>query len=415
MPTKCLAVFLCLLGATTPSYGQPDHGVQRNVVKSLGPWSQRIAESFLLRHPGAVTYDTGFTEQKWNYEQGLMLWAFYQTSLHSGRNEFYEFVEKNLDQSVDADGRIKLYKRSDYNLDLIAPGRSLLVVYAKTKNEKFKRAADTLRRQLSEQPRTNEGGFWHKKIYPFQMWLDGLYMAEPFYAMYAQLNNEQQAFDDIANQFIWVARHTRDARTGLYYHGWDESRQMPWADSLTGCSPSFWGRAMGWYVMGLVDALEYFPRQHPKRTELLAILKDVSNGLLKWRDKKSHLWYLVLDQGSRAGNYFESSSAAMFTYAFAKGARLKYLDKKFAVEARRSFDAILRHHVSVDSNGFVDLHNTIKGAGLGGKPYRDGTFGYYTAESQRTNDMKGVGPLLLSAIEIEKIAAKRSVKIDQQP
>ncbi len=318
MPTKCLAVFLCLLGAIAPSYGQSDRGVQRNVVKSRGPWSQRIAESFLLRHPGAVTYDTGFTEQKWNYEQGLMLWAFYQMSLHSGRNEFYGFIEKNLDQSVDENGRIKLYKRSDYNLDLIAPGRSLLVVYAKTKNEKFKRAADTLRLQLSEQPRTNEGGFWHKKIYPFQMWLDGLYMAEPFYAMYAQLNDEQQAFDDIANQFIWIARHTRDARTGLYYHGWDESRQMPWADSLTGCSPSFWGRAMGWYIMGLVDVLEYFPQQHPKRTELLATLKDVSNGLLKWRDKKSHLWYLMLDQGSRKGNYFESSSAAMFTYAFAK-------------------------------------------------------------------------------------------------
>jgi unsaturated rhamnogalacturonyl hydrolase len=159
---------------------------------------------------------------------------------------------------------------------------------------------------------------------------------------------------------------------------------------------------MGWYVMGLVDVLEYFPRTHPKRKELVRILRDVASGLLKWRDEKTSLWYLVLDQGAREGNYLESSSSCMFTYAFAKGARKGYLEKKFFREAQRSFDGIVQHHVSVDADGIVNLHNTIKGAGLGGKPYRDGTFTYYVGEAQRTNDMKAIGPWLLAAIELEK-------------
>jgi unsaturated rhamnogalacturonyl hydrolase len=378
------------------------HSGEQLRVPADQPWSARIAESFLLRHPGAVTYDTGFTEQKWNYEQGLMLWALCEKSAHSGDAKYYQFVEKNLDQYVDRDGRIKLYNLNDYNLDLVAPGRSLLVLYQKTKQERYLHAADTLRRQLREQPRTKEGGFWHKKIYPYQMWLDGLYMAEPFYAMYAQTFNEPDAYDDIANQFIWIANHTRDPKTGLYYHGWDESKQQEWADKNTGCSPSLWGRAMGWYAMGLVDVLEYFPEHHPKRNVLMGIFKDVCAGLLQWRDKETSLWYLVLDQGKRNGNYLESSSAAMFTYAFAKGSRKGYLDGEYFHEAKRSFDGILKYHVSVDEQGFVNLRNTIKGAGLGGPQRRSGSFEYYASEQQRTNDIKGIGPFLLAAIELEQ-------------
>lgn len=366
------------------------------------PWSVRIADSFVLRHPGAVTYDTGFTETKWNYEQGLVLWALYQTYLHTGEKKYFDFVHQNLLQYVEPDGRIKTYKRADYNLDLVAPGRALLITYDETKDVRFRYAADTLRQQLREHPRTNEGGFWHKKIYPYQMWLDGLYMAQPFAAMYASTYGESDLFDDIANQFIWIARHTKDAQTGLYYHAWDESRQMPWADPATGRSPSFWGRAMGWYAMGLVDVLDYFPADHPKRANLIAILNDVASSLLRWGDTTSHLWYLVLDQGSREGNYLESSSACMFTYALAKGARLGYLPEEHGREAARSFEAIRSRLVTIDANGFVDLHNTIKGAGLGGKPYRDGTFAYYISEAQRSNDIKGYGPFLLAAIELER-------------
>ena len=373
-----------------------------DTVSRNATWTRRIADSFLLRHPDAVTYDTGFTEQKWNYEQGLMLWALYQTSVKTGDSRYFKFVEKNLDRYIDDDGRIATYRLTDYNLDLVAPGRALLSVYEKTHREKFRRAADTLRLQLREQPRTTEGGFWHKKIYPYQMWLDGLYMAEPFYGMYALLNKDTSAFDDIANQFIWIAHHTRDDHTGLYYHGWDESKQQSWANRLTGCSPSFWGRAMGWYAMGLVDVLDYFPNNHPQREALVAILRDVCTSILKWRDSDSALWYLVLDQGGRPGNYLESSSSGMFVYAMAKGANKGYLERRYAVEAERSFNALIDRQVNIDGCGFVDLLHTVKGAGLGGKPYRDGTFDYYVSEGHRTNDMKGIGPLLLAALELEK-------------
>ena len=330
-----------------------------------------------------------------------MLVALYEMWQHSGEQKYFTFLQRNLDQYIAEDGTIRQYKRLDYNLDLIAPGRPLLWLYEITKQEKFRYAADTLRRQLSEQPRTNEGGFWHKKIYPYQMWLDGLFMASPFYALYSKTVGDTASFDDIANQFIWIAHRTRDAKTGLYYHGWDESKQMPWADSTTGRSPSFWGRAMGWYAMGLVDVLDYFPSDHPKRKQLIAILRDVASSLLQWRDKKTDLWFLVLDQGRREGNYLESSASCMFTFAFAKGAQRGYLDKRFTREATRSFKAILKHHITIDGNGFVNLHNTIKGAGLGGKPYRDGSFAYYAGEGQRSNDMKGVGPLLRAAIVLE--------------
>jgi unsaturated rhamnogalacturonyl hydrolase len=401
------ALLLSAFPAAEATHAGERQGVWTDTIASAGSWARRIADSFLQRHPEGVTYDTGFTEKKWNYEQGLMLWALCRMSQHTGEPGYYDFVEKNLDRYVEPDGRITSYRLADYNLDLIAPGRALLAVYRKSGQEKYRRAADTLRRQLREQPRTDEGGFWHKKIYPYQMWLDGLFMAGPFYAMNASLTNEPAAFDDIAGQFILIARRTRDAKTGLLYHGWDERRQQRWADSTTGCSPSFWGRAMGWYIMGLVDVLDYFPEQHPKRKELIAILNDVAAGLLKYRDRETGLWRLVLDQGKRPGNYFESSSACMFTYAFAKGAARGYLDTRYFGEAERSFKGILLHHVSIDRNGFVNLHDTIKGAGLGGKPYRDGTFEYYASEGRRTNDMKGVGPFLLAAIELEEGIACR--------
>ena len=379
-----------------------DSGRESAGIPEGKPWSVRIAESFLLRHPDAVTYDTGFTERKWNYEQGLMLWALYQMSVHTGEEKYADFVHGNLDQYIEANGSIRLYKLSDYNLDLVAPGRSLLVVYQMTKEEKYLNAADTLMRQLREQPRTKEGGFWHKKIYPFQMWLDGLYMAEPFHAFHSRVFGEPAEYDDIANQFTWIASHTRDQKTGLFYHGWDESKQQRWANPETGCSPSLWGRAMGWFAMGLVDVLDYFPPDHPKRKELVSILQQLCDALLKYRDEKSFLWYQVVDQGERKGNYLESSASCMFAYAFAKGANMGYLEKSFFKAAEQAFKGITERLVTINKDGFVDLHNTCKGAGLGGNPYRDGSFEYYIGEQQRTNDMKGVGPFLLAAIEIEK-------------
>jgi unsaturated rhamnogalacturonyl hydrolase len=378
-----------------------ENGVPDTISSTLS-WSRRIADSFLLRHPGAVTYDSASPDRKWNYEQGLMLVALEQMTLHTGDQKYFDFVRKNLDQYVAQDGTIRTYRLADYNLDNVGPGRALLAVYRETHQERFRAAADTLRRQLREQPRIHEGGFWHKKIYPYQMWLDGLFMAEPFYAKYAVIFNEPDAFDDIANQFILIARHTRDPKTGLFYHGWDESKQQRWANPETGCSPSFWGRGMGWYAMALVDVLGYFPTDHPQRGELISILQQLCATLLTFRDERTSLWYQVVDQGEREGNCLESSASCMFAYAFAKGANKGYLDRKFFEAAGQTFKGLVEREVTIDGNGFVDLHGTCRGAGLGGSPYRDGSFEYYVSEPQRTNDMKGIAPFLLAAIELEK-------------
>jgi unsaturated rhamnogalacturonyl hydrolase len=380
----------CVQGQETPQ-----------VPKDL-PWSTRIAESFVQRHPGAVTYDSISPDKKWNYEQGLMLVALRQMALHSGEEKYFEFVKQNLDQYVEDDGTIRMYKLRDYNIDNIAPGRAVLWVYEATNQEKFRFAADTLRRQLREQPRTKEGGFWHKKIYPYQMWLDGLFMGAPFYALYAKTFNEQDAFDDIANQFIWIANHTRDPKTGLHYHAWDESREQRWANRQTGTSPHFWGRALGWYAMALVDVLDYFPADHPKRAEIIGILRQLADAVAKVQDSRTGLWYQVVDLPDREGNYLESSASLMFSYSFAKGVNNGHLDRRFLDIAQRAFNGIIKHKVTVDEQGFIDLHDVCRSAGLGGNPYRDGSFEYYMSEPTRLNDMKGYGPLLLAAIELEK-------------
>ncbi len=387
---------------TALAVGCSGSGASPNISRQ-SRWSVRIADSFLERHPGAVTYDTGFPGDKWTYEQGVMLVSLLDMWQYTGDEKYFDFVRRNLEQYIGPTGSIRSYRFSDFNLDNICPGRALLAVYQKAEDPRMKAAADTLRCQLQEQPRTHEGGFWHKKIYPDQMWLDGLFMAEPFYAMYASLYNQPAAFDDIANQFIWIARHTKDPRTGLLYHAWDETKSQKWSDPVTGCSPSLWGRAMGWYAMGLVDVLDYFPPDHPRRGELITLLRELSENLLKVRDEKSSLWYQVVDQGSGRGNYLESSSSGMFAYVFAKGARMGYLDPGFADAAREVFKGILDRFVTVSENGLVNLQGVCAGAGLGGTPYRDGSFGYYVSVPQRQNDMKGIAPLLRASIELERI------------
>jgi unsaturated rhamnogalacturonyl hydrolase len=396
MELKYLFYILSLLFLFELSGAQDSIQNRKDII-----WSKRIADSFLDRHPDAVTYDSGAPSQKWNYEQGLMLHALNEMWKHSGEKKYFEFIQKNLDLYIGDSGNIKTYKMSDYNLDNIGPGRAMLAVYQETKQQKYRAAADSLYMQLKNQPRTNEGGFWHKKIYPYQMWLDGLFMAEPFYSRYAVLSGQSGQFDDITNQFIWITKHTKDDQTQLLYHAWDESKIQKWANPQTGKSPSFWGRAMGWYAMALVDVLDIIPVSHPKRKDLVKMFQDFSETILKYRDAKSLLWYQVIDQPDKSGNYLEASASCMFAYCFAKGANKGLLDKKFFTAAEQTFQKITGTFVSYDSKGMIDLHGTCRGVGLGGNPYRDGSYQYYISETQRTNDMKGIGPFLLTAIEIE--------------
>jgi unsaturated rhamnogalacturonyl hydrolase len=369
------------------------------------PWSARIAESFLRRHPDAVTYDSEFPSAKWIYEQGVMLAALRQMADFSGDQRYGEFVRNNIDQYVAADGNITTYRYDEFQLDNISPGTSLLALYGETRDERYRKAAGILRAQLREQPRTSGGGIWHKRIYPSQMWLDGLYMAGPFYARYGRMFGEPADLDDVLQQFRLITAHCRDPKTGLYYHGWDETKTQGWADSATGCSPVFWGRSMGWLIMALVDVLDYIPDGHPGKDELAGTLRGLAGDLLRVRDPETALWYQVPDEPRRAGNYPEASSSAMFAYAFAKGANRHYLAEGYLAAARQTFAGIVRHCVSVDSAGFIDLHHICAGAGLGGTPYRNGSYDYYVSVPQRTNDMKGYAPFLLAAIELEKAAA----------
>src|ERR1700704_855241 len=233
---------------------------------------------------------------KWTYDFGVVLKGIEGVWLRTADRKYFEHIRRGLDHVVKADGTISTYQLDDYNIDNINLGRNLLLLYKVTGDDKYRKAADTLRQQLRTQPRTSEGGFWHKKIYPSQMWLDGLYMGEPFYAEYAATFHEAEAFDDIARQFILMESHARDPKTGLLYHGWDESRQQRWANPQTGRSPNFWGRAMGWYAMALVEVLDYFPKDHPKRDSLIAILKRLAVAIDRYQDRKSGLWLEVLDK-----------------------------------------------------------------------------------------------------------------------
>lgn len=277
----------------------------------------------------------------------------------------------------------------------------MLLLYKVTGKPKYLKAVQSLRQQLRTHPRTSEGGFWHKKIYPYQMWLDGLYMGEPFYAEYAALFHEDTAFNDIARQFILMERHARDSKTGLLYHGWDESRQQRWANKTTGLSPNVWDRAMGWYGMGLVDVLDYFPQNHPKRDTLIAILNRMAAAVQKYQDPKTGVWFQVMDKATSKGNYVEASGSCMFVYALAKGVRNGYLPQSYMNVARKGYNGIIKEFIETDARGLTHLKGTVSVAGLGGNPYRDGSYEYYLSEKVIVNDPKGVGAFLLAGNEME--------------
>jgi unsaturated rhamnogalacturonyl hydrolase len=344
---------------------------------------------------------------RWSYEQGVVLKGIEGLWLSTGDGRYFTFIQKEMDNFVNADGTIRTYKAEDFNLDNINSGKMLLLLYKVTGQDKYRKAAVLLREQLKNHPRTSDGGFWHKKIYPNQMWLDGLYMAEPFYAEYAATFHEQSAFDDIAKQFILMESHARDPKSGLLYHGWDESKQQRWADPATGHSPNFWNRAMGWYAMALVDTLDYFPRTHPQRAELIAILNRLAKAVAKYQDSKTGLWYEVVDKGSEKGNYLEASGSSMFVYALAKGVRDGYLPVSYLSVAKRGYSGLTSEFIKTDANGQTNLDGTVSVAGLGGNPYRDGSYQYYLSEKVVRNDPKGIGAFLMASNEMD-IAAKQS-------
>jgi unsaturated rhamnogalacturonyl hydrolase len=366
------------------------------------PLYVQMADSEMKRNPDPRLLD--FRDKpKWEYTNGLVCLAFMQVWEKTGDSAYYNYARSYADSMITVDGTILTYKKSDYNIDRVNPGKFLMVLYKYTGNAKYKMAIDTLRDQMRTHPRNADGGFWHKKIYPHQMWLDGLYMGSPFLAQYAAEFNEPKLFADVANQIVVMDKHAWDPEKGLYFHGWDESRQQQWSDPQTGRSPHAWGRAMGWYAMALVDVLDFFPTDHPARPEILDVHHKMADAIIAHQDT-SGLWWQVLDQPGREGNYLEASASSMFTYFLLKSANKGYVDGKYLEAGKKGFKSITDQLIKKNEDGTISLTKVCGVAGLGGEPYRDGTFDYYVNEVIRDNDPKGVGPFIMAAILYEQMS-----------
>ncbi len=380
------------------------------------PWSQRAANAAIARWPDGRFPAPG-APWAWNYELGTLLEGMDSVWPNTADPSYFHYIQNSVDALLAPDGSIPTLKPEEHQLDNILLGRQLLLLYRVTRNQRYLTAAAFLYDQLAQQPRNASGGFWHKQRYPNQMWLDGLYMAEPFRAEYASISHDPEDFSDITHQFVLMEQHARDPKTGLLYHGWDESKQERWANKQTGNSSQFWARGIGWYMMALVDTLDYYPANDPGRKQLLAILQREAAAVARYQDPSTGLWYQVVDKPGVKGNYFESSAACMFVYALAKGVRRGYLPEHYLTNADRGYRGILAHFITAAPSGDVSLSNTVKGAGLGGDPYRDGSYAYYIGEKVATNDPKGIGAFLLAASEMEtaqnaKLGRGRTVLVD---
>lgn len=392
----CLGVMLSVIGMAQTNESFP---------KEQKPWSVRMAESEMVRNPESWQVDFQ-PSLKWDYCHGLELGAMMDVYDRYGDAKFYEYALAYADTMVNEDGTIKKYKLTDYSLDRINSGKMLFRIYEQTKNDKYKKALDLLRSQFDGQPRNADGGFWHKKVYPNQMWLDGLYMGTPFLAEYAYRNNEPQAYQEVINQIKIVARHTYDPANGLFRHACDVSKREKWADKETGQSQHCWGRALGWYMMAIVDDLDFIPQHEPGRDTVLVILNHIAETLKKYQSPEG-LWYQVMDKSGEPGNYLESSCSAMFVYSLFKAVRKGYIPSSYFTVARKGYEGILNEFIKVDDNGLVSITKACAVAGLGGKNYRMGDYDYYIHEQIRDNDPKAVGPFILASLEWEGLPKEK--------
>jgi unsaturated rhamnogalacturonyl hydrolase len=369
------------------------------MIDRTRPVSERMALSVMNRY----TPD----QMLWHYEHGLVLQSIFSLGEQTANDAYCRWVKTMYDARVSDKGGIAGYREDEYNLDFINPGKGLFGLYKTYGEKKYLTAINLLRGQLRNQPRTKTRGFWHKKIYPFQMWLDGLYMQGPFYARYALEFGDAGDIDDVIHQFVLMESKARDEKTGLLYHAWDESRRQLWANPDTGCSPHFWGRAMGWYCMALVDTLDFIPKSSQKEADTLkAIANRLTVAILKYQDKKTGLWYQILDRGQCEKNYPETSASSMFVYFLLKLIRIGAVPKIDVPPVRDAalsgYRGLIEQMIEEDAGGELHLRGICKVAGLGGNPYRDGSYEYYVSEPVSVDDFKGVGPFIFASLEREK-------------
>lgn len=371
--------------------------------------SLRMVRSEMMRNADASYLDGMNGKLKWNYTIGLELQSFVAVSDEYEVTEPFEYAKAWVDtvlETVSATGKTLNYKKSAYVLDHICPGCLTASLYRHCGDARYKKVIDTLFSQLVEQPRTQAGPFWHKAVYPHQVWLDGVYMAMPFYAAYVmEFVPEQERgayWKDIVSEFTVTAEKTLDPVTGLYRHAWDESRSMFWADPETGLSAHAWGRAEGWFAMALVDVLDIMPTDVPGRESLVEIVRHLAATLPSWAEGESGMWYQVLDCPGREGNYLESSCSIMFTYMYLKAVRLGVLDSSFKNYACDLYGRFNKRFVRENADGTLSITSCCSVAGLGGKQNRSGNFDYYISEPVIENDCKAVGAYILASLEYER-------------
>lgn len=338
----------------------------------------------------------------WNYIDGCMLTALMEMEGLTGDRRYFDFVKAVADHFVGEDGSIRTFKPDAANLDDINEGRVLFALYERTGDEKYRKAADFLRGQLDKQPRTREGNFWHKAIYPNQVWLDGIYMAQPFYALYEK-HFGGGTYSDTVDQIKNVRAKMFSQEKGLYFHGYDASRTAFWADPVTGCSQNFWLRSLGWFAVALADLLDILP-QGGDRDSLAGIFTELMDSMVRYADGATGMYWQVPDQGGREGNYLETSGSAMTAYAMLKGARLGVLSGEHAALGQKTFDGIMKKYLTFTEDG-LDLGGICLVAGLGPEDNRrrDGSYEYYISEPVVSNDAKGVAPFVLAYTEVKRL------------
>lgn len=397
MKSKLLSIVVCSLifssGCNSAKTNVQNRGSQKI------DYAVEMSETIMHKWPDSLGRLDG-KSAGWSYDIGLYLEAISNVYARTGDEAYFTYIQQQMDRFLLPDGRIKYYTPESYNIDYVRNGKILLYLYEKTGDQKYADAAKYVRQQLYTHPRTSEGGFWHKKRYPHQMWLDGLYMGQPFYTHYSQLFNEPENFDDIAKQFILMEKHSRNAETGLLHHGWDESREQLWADKETGKSPNIWGRAMGWYGVALVDVLDYFPKDHPQHETLLAILERYVEAIAKVQHPTKGVWYQVVDKVDEKGNYPEASGSSMFVYTLLKASRLGYIPASYQEIGKKGYQGLINEFIEKGDDGYYHLNGTVMVSGLGGDDnYRDGSFAYYMSEPVIQDDPKGMGAFILAANE----------------
>lgn len=395
------------------------------INKPYKTYSQWMTASEIKRVPQSYMLDFS-NRPKWSYVMGIELEAMLDTYLKYGGDDIKRYCQQYTDTMINAKGDIRGYRLEDYNLDQIRTGHFVARMYQLYPEKKNLIALQTLMKQLKNQPRTEDGVFWHKAIYSYQVWLDGIFMGLPYYTLTANMllkdKKAQAIYDDAVDQIKKTYERTLDKKTGLNRHAWDETREMFWADKETGLSQHCWGRAQGWYTMALIELLDALPENYSRRGEVIELLKKDLDAVIKWQDKATGVWYQVMDSPKREGNYLESTCSSMFTYALLKAYRKGYVGSKYRDAGIKAYRGLINNFIKVNPDLTISLTGCCKVAGLGPgmsdkvkaatdkygmklkeNKRRDGSYAYYLSEEVRDNDAKGVGPFIWASLEMEAL------------